>query len=98
MKIGDHVFQEGDFVTLNGTKGYVYPGSLPMIDATENPDLIKFLKICDSVRRLGVRTNADTPADAKRARQFGAEGIGLFRTEHMFYGEGSDAPLFACAR
>ncbi len=95
MKIGDHVFQEGDFVTLNGTKGYVYPGSLPMIDATENPDLIKFLKICDSVRRLGVRTNADTPADAKRARQFGAEGIGLFRTEHMFYGEGSDAPLFA---
>jgi len=95
MKIGDHVFQEGDFVTLNGTKGYVYAGSLPMIDATENPDLIKFLKICDSVRRLGVRTNADTPADAKRARQFGAEGIGLFRTEHMFYGEGSDAPLFA---
>jgi len=94
MKIGDHVFKEGDYITLNGTKGYVYPGSLPMIDATENPDLVKFLKICDSVRRLGVRTNADTPADAKRARQFGAEGIGLFRTEHMFYGEGGDVPLF----
>ncbi|HPC35156.1 MAG TPA: pyruvate, phosphate dikinase [Candidatus Marinimicrobia bacterium] len=95
MKIGNRTFKEGDFITLNGTKGYVYPGTLPMIDATENPDLVKFLKVCDSVRRLGIRTNADTPADAKRARQFGAEGIGLFRTEHMFYGEGSDAPLFA---
>jgi len=95
MTIGAHVFKEGDIVTLNGTKGYVYAGSLPMIDATENPDLVKFLKICDSVRRLGVRTNADTPADAKRARQFGAEGIGLFRTEHMFYGEGGDVPLFS---
>ena len=95
MKIGDRVFKEGDFITLNGTKGYVYAGTLPMIDATENPDLVKFLKVCDSVRRLAIRTNADTPADAKRARQFGAEGIGLFRTEHMFYGEGSDAPLFA---
>lgn len=95
MTIGAHVFKEGDIVTLNGTKGYVYAGSLSMIDATENPDLVKFLKICDSVRRLGVRTNADTPADAKRARQFGAEGIGLFRTEHMFYGEGGDVPLFS---
>ncbi|HOO13628.1 MAG TPA: pyruvate, phosphate dikinase [Candidatus Marinimicrobia bacterium] len=95
MKIGDRVFKEGDFITLNGTKGYVYAGTLPMIDATENPDLVKFLKVCDSVSRLAIRTNADTPADAKRARQFGAEGIGLFRTEHMFYGEGSDAPLFA---
>jgi len=56
-----------------------------------------FLKICDAVRRLGVRTNAETPADAAKARSFGAEGIGLFRTEHMFYGEGSDEPLF-CLR
>jgi len=53
-----------------------------------------FLKICDAVRRLGVRTNAETPADAAKARAFGAEGIGLFRTEHMFYGKGSDEPLF----
>jgi len=95
LSVGGKTFKEGDFVTLNGTKGNVYEGQLPMIDATENPILIKFLKLCDSTRKLGVRTNADTPADAKRARAFGAEGIGLFRTEHMFYGEGSDAPLFA---
>ena len=56
------------------------------------------MKICDKVRTLGVRTNADTPADAKKAREFGAEGIGLFRTEHMFYGEGSDKPLFFLRR
>ena len=95
LSVNGKTFSEGDFVTLNGTKGYVYEGQLPMIDATENLILIKFLKLCDSIRKLGVRTNADTPADAKRARAFGAEGIGLFRTEHMFYGEGSDAPLFA---
>jgi len=53
-----------------------------------------FLRLCDGVRRLKIRTNADTPEDAKKAREFGAEGIGLFRTEHMFYGEGSDIPLF----
>jgi pyruvate,orthophosphate dikinase len=94
LSVNGKTYKEGDVLTLNGTKGYVYEGTLPMIDATENPDLVKFLKICDSVRRLGVRTNADTPADARRARQFGAEGIGLFRTEHMFYGEGSDEPLF----
>ena len=52
------------------------------------------MKICDAVRQLGVRTNADTPEDAAKARAFGAEGIGLFRTEHMFYGKGSDEPLF----
>jgi len=94
LTVNGKTYQEGDIFTLNGTKGYVYEGALPMKDATENPDLVKFLKVCDSVRRLGIRTNADTPADAKRARQFGAEGIGLFRTEHMFYGEGSDQPLF----
>ncbi|MBM3304167.1 MAG: pyruvate, phosphate dikinase, partial [Candidatus Aenigmarchaeota archaeon] len=53
-----------------------------------------FLGLCDSIRKLGIRTNADTPDDARKARQFGAEGIGLFRTEHMFYGKGSDEPLF----
>ncbi len=94
LTVNGKTYKEGDIFTLNGTKGYVYEGALPMIDATENPDLVKFLQVCDSVRHLGVRTNADTPADARRARQFGAEGIGLFRTEHMFYGEGSDEPLF----
>lgn len=95
MKIGDKIFKEGDYITLNGTKGSVYEGKLPMMDASEeNKILNEFLIICDSMRKLGVRTNADTPEDAKRARQFGAEGIGLFRTEHMFYGKGSEEPLF----
>jgi len=90
----DVVLKEGDVVTLNGTAGHVYAGSLAMIDATENPRFQKFMKMADKFRKMGVRTNADTPADAKVARAFGAEGIGLFRTEHMFYGEGSDEPLF----
>ena len=88
------VLKEGDIVTLNGTKGHVYVGSLPMMDATENPRFQRFMTMADKYRTMGVRTNADTPADARVARGFGAEGIGLFRTEHMFYGEGSDQPLF----
>jgi pyruvate,orthophosphate dikinase len=91
---GGRVCREGDWLTLNGTLGNVYEGSLPMVDATENPRFKQFMKLVDRERKLGVRTNADTPADARVARQFGAEGIGLFRTEHMFYGEGSDQPLF----
>jgi len=94
VRVGDKTFKEGDRLTLNGTKGNVYGGQLPMIDASENKLLNDFLKVCDSIRKLGIRTNAETPADAKRARDFGAEGIGLFRTEHMFYGKGSDEPLF----
>jgi len=89
------ILKEGDFITLNGTKGNVYAGKLPMMDVgEENKLLLEFLKLTDSVKRLGVRTNADTPEDALRARQFGAEGIGLFRTEHMFYGKGSEKPLY----
>jgi pyruvate,orthophosphate dikinase len=95
FSVGGQTFREGDWITLNGSKGNVYGGQLPMMDAgEENKVLMDFLKICDSVRRLGVRTNAETPVDAARARAFGAEGIGLFRTEHMFYGKGSDEPLF----
>ncbi|MCJ7777143.1 MAG: pyruvate, phosphate dikinase, partial [Sedimentisphaerales bacterium] len=95
MSMDGKTFKEGDWITLNGTKGVVYEGNLPMIDASsENKLLNDFLKICDSLRKLGVRTNADTPADAQNARRFGAEGIGLFRTEHMFYGKGADEPLF----
>lgn len=94
MTIGSRIFKEGDFITLNGTKGTVYAGQLPMMDATENPRFRKFMKIADQYRKLGVRANADTPDDAKNALDFGAEGIGLFRTEHMFYGQGSDEPLF----
>jgi len=96
VHVGGKTFNEGSWITLNGTKGNVYEGQLPMMDAAEENKLLdSFLKVCDSVRKLGIRTNADTPDDAKKARQFGAEGIGLFRTEHMFYGKGSDEPLFA---
>jgi len=95
LSIDNKTFKEGDWITLNGTKGNVYEGRLPMMDASaENEILNQFLKVCDSIKRLGIRTNADTPEDARRGRQFGAEGIGLFRTEHMFYGKGSDEPLF----
>lgn len=95
LSVDGKVFNEGDWITLNGTKGNVYEGKLPMMDASEeNKLLLDFLKVCDFIKKLGVRTNAETPEDAKRARQFGAEGIGLFRTEHMFYGKGSDEPLF----
>ncbi|MFC1624728.1 pyruvate, phosphate dikinase, partial [Candidatus Omnitrophota bacterium] len=95
MSVNGKILKEGDWLSLNGTKGYVYEGQLPMIGAgKENKTLNSFLKTCDSLRRLKVRTNADTPQDAQRARQFGAEGIGLFRTEHMFYGKGSEEPLF----
>lgn len=86
--------KEGDFVTMNGTKGYVYVGKLPLIDAGKsNKFFNEFMKICDTLRRLQVRTNAETPDDAKVALNYGAEGIGLFRTEHMFYGKGSEEPL-----
>jgi pyruvate,orthophosphate dikinase len=93
-RAGGQTFQPGDLITLNGTRGRVYAGALKMIDATENPRFQEFMKLVDRQRTLGVRTNADTPEDAKVARDFGAEGIGLFRTEHMFYGAGSDQPLF----
>ncbi|MFA4854833.1 MAG: pyruvate, phosphate dikinase [Candidatus Omnitrophota bacterium] len=95
VHVGDKTLKEGDWITLNGTKGNVYEGKLPMmVVSEENMILSEFLRMCDGIKRLGVRTNADTPLDAAKARQFGAEGIGLFRTEHMFYGKGSDEPLF----
>ena len=94
MTIEGKTFAEGDVVTLNGTRGVAYEGALAMMDATENPRFQTFMKLVDKQRTLGVRTNADTPEDARLAREFGAEGIGLFRTEHMFYGAGSEEALF----
>ena len=90
----DIVLKEGDVVTLNGTKGHVYAGAIPLMDASDNPSFQEYMKIVDKFRTMGVRTNAETAEDAQRARNFGAEGIGLFRTEHMFYGKGSEQPLF----
>ena len=88
--------KEGDWLTLNGTKGLVYEGSLPLvaIDLDENPHYKMLMSLVDEIKVMGVRTNAETPNDAAQGLKFGAEGIGLFRTEHMFYGEGSEEPLF----
>jgi len=94
LRIGTMTFKEGDFITLNGTRGMVYKGQLKMKDALENPKFQKFMTIADTYRTMKIRTNVDTPEDAKVALGFGAEGIGLFRTEHMFYGSDSDKPLF----
>jgi pyruvate,orthophosphate dikinase len=94
VRVGGRTFREGDVLTLNGTRGHVYAGALAMMDATENPRFQQFMKIADGIRAINVRTNADTPEDAAKAIEFGAEGIGLFRTEHMFYGKGSEQPLF----
>ncbi len=90
----DIVLREGDVITLNGTRGNVYSGAITLMDATENPRFQTFMKMVDRNRTMGVRTNCDTPEDARIAREFGAEGIGLFRTEHMFYGKGAEQPLF----
>ena len=90
------VIKEGDWISLNGTRGLVYEGSLPLvdIDIDKNQSYKDLMKLVDQTRQIGVRANCETPEDATHAVKFGAEGIGLFRTEHMFYGEGSEAPLF----
>ena len=93
VRFGDKTFKEGDWFSLNGSKGYVYATRIETMDASENPLFIRFMQIVDKYRRLGIRTNADTPEDAARALAFGAEGIGLFRIEHMFYGKNSETPL-----
>ena len=93
LTIGDKVYNEGDVFSLNGTKGCVYDVALKTMDASENPLFIEYMNIVDKYRVLGVRTNADNPHDAQVALNFGAEGIGLFRIEHMFYGANSEAPL-----
>jgi pyruvate, orthophosphate dikinase len=94
MVVDGKTYKEGDWFTLNGTRGHVYAGKLDMVSSAENPRFVEFMKVVDKYRKLGVRTNADTPEDAMKARSFGAEGIGLFRTEHMFYGKHSEQPLF----
>jgi pyruvate,orthophosphate dikinase len=94
LTVNGRTVGEGDWLTLNGTRGRIYEGRLAMIDASEQPRFQHFMKLADKYRKMTVRTNAETPADAALARKFGAGGIGLFRTEHMFYGKGSDEPLF----
>jgi len=97
LTVNGKTLKEGDVITLNGTKGIVYQGGIKMLHAAEDPHykkiLADFLKLIDKYKVMRVRANADTPVDAKVARGYGAEGIGLFRIEHMFYGEGSEQSL-----
>jgi pyruvate,orthophosphate dikinase len=90
------VIKEGDWISLNGTKGLVYENQMPLvdIDIEKNQSYKDLMKLVNGFKQIGVRANCETPQDALQAVKFGAEGIGLFRTEHMFYGEGSEEPLF----
>ncbi len=87
MTVGGLALAQGQTVTIDGSSGRVLLGLIPSVDAELFPQLTEFLSWADEIRRLGVRTNADTPQDAAKAVEFGAEGIGLCRTEHMFFQE-----------
>ncbi|MBM4271954.1 MAG: pyruvate, phosphate dikinase [Deltaproteobacteria bacterium] len=88
MNVNGRIIKEGDWISLNGTEGRVYLGKISTIrpDLEANKEYIQLMQWADRYRKLGVRTNADRPQDAAQARAFGAEGIGLTRTEHMFFG------------
>ncbi|HWG36268.1 MAG TPA: pyruvate, phosphate dikinase [Terriglobales bacterium] len=89
LRAGGKTFAEGDWISIDGSSGNIYAGQVPTIPGDPNDPLLqKFMAWAEPHRKLGVRANADIPRDAKAARAFGAEGIGLCRTEHMFFGEG----------
>jgi pyruvate,orthophosphate dikinase len=85
LTVGDHTVKEGEFMSIDGTTGKVYIGNIPTVNAVTGEDFATVMGWADSIRTLKVRTNADTPEDAAAAVRFGAEGIGLTRTEHMFF-------------
>jgi len=85
--VNGEVYKEGDFISLDGSTGNVYKGQIPTQEPSETGDFATLMSWADQIRKLQVRTNADTPRDAKQAVKFGAEGIGLCRTEHMFFDE-----------
>lgn len=85
VEIDDVIYKEGDYISLNGTTGQVYAGEIPTKAAELSGDFKELMDLCDKYTKLQVRTNADTPHDAEVARAFGAKGIGLTRTEHMFF-------------
>jgi len=87
VQIGKLIIKEGEVITLNGSTGEVIYGKMPTIEPELSGDFAQFMQWADDIRSLNVRTNADTPGDAVQARKFGAEGIGLCRTEHMFFAE-----------
>ncbi|MDD4000059.1 MAG: pyruvate, phosphate dikinase [Bacilli bacterium] len=84
-KLGGVTLHQGDWISLDGSTGNVYAEKIPTVPATISGNFETFMSWCDEYRRLKIRTNADTPKDAKQAKDFGAEGIGLCRTEHMFF-------------
>ena len=90
------ILHEGDWISLNGTIGKVYEGELPLVSVNidENSAYKELMTIVDELKTMEVRANVETPEDARQALKFGVTGIGLFRTEHMFYGEKSEEPLF----
>ena len=85
FELGGKTFTEGDYISIDGTTGNIYEGIIPTVDAQIAGEFGRIMGWADKYRKLKVRTNADTPADAKKARELGAEGIGLCRTEHMFF-------------
>ena len=85
LTVGDKVYHEGDFISLDGSTGNVYDGQIATVEASISGEFARFMGWADAARRLRVRTNADTPRDTKQAVKFGAEGIGLCRTEQMFF-------------
>ena len=85
FELGGKVFHEGDFISIDGSTGNIYDGIIPTVDASIAGEFGRIMGWADKYRRLRVRTNADTPRDAKKAHELGAEGIGLCRTEHMFF-------------
>ncbi|MCL5277774.1 MAG: pyruvate, phosphate dikinase [Deltaproteobacteria bacterium] len=87
VKIGDKLLKEGDHISINGSTGDVIIGKIPFVDPDLTGDFKTIMTWADNIRKLGVRANADTPRDASRARAFGAQGVGLCRTEHMFFAE-----------
>ena len=87
LTIGEHVFKEGDYISLDGTAGEVLKGQIKTVPPELSGDFAKIMSWADEIRTLKIRTNADNPRDAKQAVAFGAEGIGLCRTEHMFFEE-----------
>jgi len=88
FELAGKTYTEGDFISIDGSTGNIYDGIIPTVDATIAGEFGRIMGWADKYRALKVRTNADTPADAKKARELGAEGIGLCRTEHMFFGDG----------
>ena len=93
FELGGRTFNEGDWISLDGSTGHIYGETLGTVDATIGGEFGRIMDWADKYRKMGVRTNADTPHDARVAREFGAEGIGLTRTEHMFFDAGRIAAI-----